>query len=236
MESSLLDFMNERRYSMITEEFPSEEEFPLYYKARKREYVIHAGQKLRIPLGWFHMVFSDLDDRDEMNIALSFFEKQDPTFFREDREGVEEPRVEPSEFADGNFDFYKYIERDQKLRVSRSDDTGLVVSSTVGRRYPTMCEVIHKTLQEFLDDHDPKEYIVQADADTKDECKLWVNWGSVRTLLHYDAADNWLHQIQGRKRVVMFPPDDRHLLYTWNPVPMDFLDQINSWDYNNECV
>lgn len=52
---------------------------------------------------------------------------------------------------------------------------------------------------------------------------LWINFGNVYTVLHYDCYDNFLWQIQGRKRILLFPPSERNKLYMYNPYPLDFL-------------
>lgn len=197
----------------------------MYYMARKREYVIHPGQKLRIPSGWFHMVFSEGDC---LNVALNFFDEQDQLFSREDKVSSEEPRIEASEIG-VDVDLYTYVERDSKLRTIRrhNSENGVFISNLVKHRYPGQMEETQKTLQEFIDEHDPDEYLLQGNTSTKDGY-LWVNWGNVHSMLHYDTSDNWLHQIKGRKRVVMFPPDDRRLLYVWNSLPIDMIQDIST--------
>ena len=54
----------------------------------------------------------------------------------------------------------------------------------------------------------------------------WINFGHARTLMHYDGMDNWLCQIQGRKRVLLFPPEDRDYLYTFNKEPHSIISKI----------
>jgi ribosomal protein L16 Arg81 hydroxylase len=57
---------------------------------------------------------------------------------------------------------------------------------------------------------------------------LWINFGNVYTALHYDCYDNFLWQIQGRKRILLFPPSERNKLYMYNPYPLDFLYNIKN--------
>lgn len=52
---------------------------------------------------------------------------------------------------------------------------------------------------------------------------LWINFGNVYTVLHYDCYDNFLWQIQGKKRIILYPPSERNKLYMYNPYPLEFL-------------
>jgi hypothetical protein len=55
---------------------------------------------------------------------------------------------------------------------------------------------------------------------------LWINFGKVYTVLHYDCYDNFIWQVQGTKRIILFPPSERNKLYMYNPYPLDFLYNI----------
>lgn len=44
-------------------------------------------------------------------------------------------------------------------------------------------------------------------------CQLWASHGGVSTPLHYDGSDNFLAQLRGRKRVLLFSPADSFRLY-----------------------
>lgn len=208
-------FLHERRYSQVTEEFPCKIRFPLFYKARKQTLVIEPGQKLFIPFGWFHMVFSE---GDELNFALNYFMKGGST----DQEGAPSsntPRVERSEL--GNIDPMTLFEKGEMIRVIRVK-SGVFPSNFLKERFKDDLEVTKKTIEEFFRDKDRTDYIMQSDT-VLPGATCWLNWGNIRTHLHYDTANNWLHQIRGRKRVVLFPPDDRDLLYTWNPYPIQLI-------------
>jgi len=68
--------MSGRRYSLVQEEYPDINKFPLFYKAKKIEVILDEGQYLFIPAGWFHFVFSekiDDDPNNNLNIGLSHF-------------------------------------------------------------------------------------------------------------------------------------------------------------------
>lgn len=52
---------------------------------------------------------------------------------------------------------------------------------------------------------------------------LWVNFGNIASNMHYDTEDNMLVQIQGTKRVLLFPPSEKRFLYPYNPYPSTFL-------------
>jgi hypothetical protein len=57
---------------------------------------------------------------------------------------------------------------------------------------------------------------------------LWINFGNVYTVLHYDCYDNFIWQVQGSKRIILFPPSERNKLYMYNPYPLDFLYNIRN--------
>ena len=42
---------------------------------------------------------------------------------------------------------------------------------------------------------------------------VWVGGELMKNGLHYDNYDNLLHQIRGRKRALIFPPEDTQYLY-----------------------
>lgn len=42
---------------------------------------------------------------------------------------------------------------------------------------------------------------------------LWVGGAGTKSALHYDSMDNLLVQVEGRKRVMLFPPDEARNLY-----------------------
>jgi len=44
-------------------------------------------------------------------------------------------------------------------------------------------------------------------------CNLWIGGRGATTVLHYDAQDNFLAQVHGRKEVTLFPPSELGNLY-----------------------
>ena len=213
------EFFHERRYSPIESEFPCPLQYPLYYKAHKQVHVIEPGQKLYIPFGWFHMVYSE---GDELNVAVNFF--TDVKFrIKEAQYTPETPRVEKSELPP--IDILKVFGNNQVKIIHTK--TGLFASDFLKSKYGSIITTKEKTIQEFLKDKDRGDYIMQ------NKCSIpggniWINWGCIRTLLHYDTSSNWLHQVSGRKRVILFPPEDRPLLYTLNPYPVELVQQLVS--------
>jgi len=63
---------------------------------------------------------------------------------------------------------------------------------------------------------------------------LWMNHGHVHTYLHYDTMDNILYQLQGQKRIFLFPPTERPYLYMLNPYPLKFLFSLNNHSVYNK--
>jgi hypothetical protein len=58
---------------------------------------------------------------------------------------------------------------------------------------------------------------------------VWINYGNARCLIHYDEYDNWLCQLQGTKRVILFPHEDRDKLYMLNPVSINVINTIRAY-------
>ena len=50
-------------------------------------------------------------------------------------------------------------------------------------------------------------------APTLQMANVWVGGELMKNGLHYDNYDNLLHQIRGRKRALIFPPEDTQYLY-----------------------
>lgn len=211
-------FFHERRYSQVTEEFPCKIKFPLFYQARKQILTIHPGQKLYIPFGWFHMVYSE---GDEFNFAINFF-VPNGSVEAEGAPSLEEPRVEPSELGEVNP--VSLFKKSEKIRILHTK-SGVFPTDYLRERFKNEYEVKDKTIEEFMNDRDPGDYVMQWKTNIEGGT-AWINWGNVRTHLHYDTATNWLHQIKGTKRVILFPPDDRDLLYMWNSYPIKLVYQL----------
>jgi hypothetical protein len=220
-------FFDERRYSPISEEFPCKIRYPLFYDAKKYEFEIGPGEILFIPMGWFHIVLSEAAD-DGPNVALSFFETSPESAI----EGQFNGKF-PKKFQGPVVDFPLDEFKNEIMDVIISKD--LVFSSDyVRHRYP---DVKHSAIRfgEFLRQRDKTQYVMQND--TLDLARyippqvktpvslstLLVNWGGVRTTMHYDTYDNHLYQFQGRKRVLLFEPEDRDKMYTWNPYPLKLI-------------
>ena len=233
----LTQWTNEKRYSMIEDEFPDKEKFPLYYKAHKQEVIINPGQMLFIPPGWFHFVFSeDPDPETGLNFAINFWYEPSETFI----DGVSGfkgpyvadsllPKVDPGEI-------FRPL---GLLKVWRSPNKDIFYSGTlVTRCLENGSHNEYMTYDEFYETKNPEYYVLQyqdiPEIDAlmpKHDTPLinsscWLNFGNTKTLMHYDGMDNWLCQVQGRKRVLLFPPEDRDLLYTFNKEPHSLIHQI----------
>ena len=67
-----------------------------------------------------------------------------------------------------------------------------------------------------------REACEQAGEGTFEACQLWASHGGVHTPCHYDSASNFVAQLKGRKRFLLFSPSQSFNLYAY-PVghPMD---------------
>jgi hypothetical protein len=233
----LNQWTNEKRYSMIEDEFPDKEKFPLYYKAHKQEFIINPGQMLFIPPGWFHFVFSeDPDPETGLNFAINFWYDPSETFI-DGVSGFKGPYVADSPIPKVDpGDIFRPL---GILKVWRSPNKDIFYSSTlVTRCIENGSRNEFMTYDEFYETKNPEYYVLQyqniPEIDAlvpKHDTPLinsscWLNFGNTKTLMHYDGMDNWLCQVQGRKRILLFPPEDRDLLYTFNREPHSIIRKI----------
>jgi len=230
-----MEFLHERKYSRIETEYPDRNEFPLYYTARKTVVEIEEGDMLFIPAGMFHFVVSERgDDANGLNFAINFWY---------------ENTTNPREHMVGkhNITDFSFIDMNKRTEFYKSKNK-LFPPVQLLHRYPGLIEFDVMSFSEFLVTKNPHYYMLQnmnndfdkllkysPDKTSKVEIiSTWCNFGNGATsLMHYDEHDNWLCQIHGKKRVVLFPHEDRHLLYMWNPVDLRITKQLSSNYFTN---
>ena len=79
-----------------------------------------------------------------------------------------------------------------------------------------------------------KEYFDEIGA-SMETAMVWMNYGDVATYLHYDTETNYLFQVQGYKRIFIYPPSERQYLYMINPYPLEFLFSLRCIDNYIQC-
>lgn len=229
-------FFSERRFSKIVDEFPDKNLYPLYYTAHKSEITIGPGEGIFIPAGWFHFVFSSGD----MNKALNFWHVA-----KQFEEGLR-TKDTPIKFRHD----IKELELDENTEVEVSQSTTNIVGtrSIKSRCKDTLVQEVTKPLKQFYEEKDPHSYVVQSRQfphldkyriDKESEFKgstVWLNFGNIRTLLHYDLDDNYLCQVEGTKRILLFPPEDRDLLYLWNSYSLEVINALEIMFYNSDEI
>lgn len=55
---------------------------------------------------------------------------------------------------------------------------------------------------------------------------LWVNYGNIFSLLHYDPYDNIFIQHVGSRKIILIPPYEQKNMYMLNPYPIEFVIQL----------
>ena len=235
---NLKHFFSERRYSPICDEFPDKMKYPLFYTAKKYEFTIEAGDALFIPMGWFHLVYSE---DGSPNTAMSVFCPCPETA----KEGQFNGTF-PRKIKNPNSNFHiKLLEYSGEKYDCVKSSTGVFESDHIAPESHLLdIEWYDTSIKEFLQRKDPSEYILHNTADpfflkfipdpslTPRQVSLLVNWGNVRTTIHYDLNDNYLCQFHGKKRVILFEPEDRDKMYTLNPYPLELIQEMN----NSLCV
>jgi len=228
MDVDIGNFFKERMYSVLPDDKPNPEEYPLYAKATKIEIQLNEGERLFIPVGWWHFVFSEEVGDIGINFALNFWYSA-PSDYVEGRSGKDRPFKESSVLQ--GVDPLKLLKDEGSLRVFKSTSRKFI-SDTVTQRYPNRLEVLTLSTDEFLSKRDPLTYVLQHSTTTIDhlapkhttklqQVSLWANFGNIYSHMHYDNYDNFLYQIKGTRRVVLYAPEDRDYLYTLNPYSLD---------------
>lgn len=225
MDDEYYNFYQERRYSYITSPTPDKNKFPLYYTAEKQEYILEAGECLFIPKFHFHIVIAEeVDEKTQLNVSACYFypSKQDIS-----------PRLVKHQM---NLDPMTIFPKDKILEVTRTK-TDCFLSNFVRRKFPYENTYLYMTFDEFYETKNRKLCIVDpyheldkaplhtVDADV---CQIRVNFGQgTSCMLHCDGMDSAVCQIQGRKRVLIFPPSERDKLYIMNPYSTELIDIIH---------
>lgn len=220
----------ESKYSIITSETPDKEQFPLYYTASRREYILEPGERLFIPAGWFHQVFSE---GEEVNFAVNFWYDTRKFYKFND---VSLPHKQPHDLKLDLLDLFK--DSTEELLVTKSKKK-FFPPINLNYRFR---DIISQELISFKDFYESKNhrfYLLQHLEMEKLKkyafphivdvamCNVWVNFGrGSYSLIHFDLMDNWLCQMSGRKRVVLYPRSEASKLYLMNPYPLEFSESL----------
>jgi hypothetical protein len=227
MNRSIIDRMTmESKYSVITSEIPDKEQFPLYYKASKIEYTLEPGERLFIPAGWFHQVFSEGED---VNFAINFWYDTSNVYKFND---VTLPNKQTHDIKIDLLDLFK--DKTEELLVTKSKKR-YFPPINLKYRFDDIVSQELISFKDFYESKNPRFYLLQhLEMDKLKKyafphvanvsmCNVWVNFGrGAYSLIHFDRLDNWLCQISGRKRVVLYPRSEADKLYIMNPYPNDF--------------
>jgi hypothetical protein len=227
----LTKFFYEIRQSRITEEFPPRDLYPLYYKARRHEFIVKEGSMLLIPTGWFHFVFSE-DPNPEcgLNASFHFVYRHFPDWI-EGKTGSVLPRMEPS-IVPPIDNLTEFIGEDTDMNVL-SNPNKIFGSNNIEQRLPGISSY-STTLGKFVKKRSSKDYILLNGVNKLEHLKpdygtdlisagVSISFGHVTTTLHYDHNDVWLCQVKGTKRIILFRPEDRDFLYLWNDYPLELI-------------
>lgn len=229
---NLSTFVSESRYSQIVTEFPDKTTFPLYYSAHKTVVELNEGEMLFIPAGMYHLVVSC---NDGFNFAVNYWYTAVTTI---------EHKHQISKHNIPDVDLPEIFKDRGKMLVYRSKNS-LFPSLTVEHRYPNWVSEDYMTFDEFMQTKSRRQYIVQGQQDYFLQfapthpselimSSFWANFGGeTTTTLHCDGWDNWLCQVKGKKRVILFPHQDRDLLYMWNPIHEGILSEISKQKEQN---
>jgi hypothetical protein len=235
-------FSRGRKTSKITEEFPDKTKFPLYYEAVRQEFTINEGEMLFIPTGWWHFVFSEeTNPETQINYSVNFWYIQRPGLVEGKSFENYVPYVKAHTLTMNELS----IKKNSTVKVCKSD-TRYFVPNSFHCFYNNNQEEAAMTYETFLSKNEHNVYVIQNICSDIEKyapkmdvnvqyASRWINFGNVYTLLHYDLHDNWLCQMQGRKRVILFPPEEREKLYPFNPYSIDFINTVMK-DVSDEFI
>ena len=250
-------FLEDNRYCKMLSHNPDPEEFPLYYKARKLEYILNPGDRLFIPAGWYHFFCSEtVDEELGINLAVNFWyfsqnwnsDKWHPT---DDNHYETEmtPKIERHDIPVE--DVLDILRNKKHLRCLRSK-TLVFPPYQKKMQYPKgYMNWEYMSLDELLETKNPQYYMLQNETCTSELSKfntfnyptdlqttaIWLNFGQKAvSLMHYDNNDNLYCQMKGTRRVVLAHPSERDNLYAFNPLPLDIIRKLKDRDYKNDPI
>lgn len=229
-------FFEDHRCSNIATEFPNKDVFPLFYEAKRLEFIIEPGDMLYIPTGWYHLVISDtVDEKTGLNVAINYFYENNWDF----TDPIYHYPLKLKHRICEQIDYMKHLEKHETISctecphnrfthwVNRCPSTE--IDSCIDHKLSwkdfynkNKCMYAAAYGDEELMSFDPKARTFGKTI----SAAWWINFGNMTSRIHYDCADNLLCQIAGRKRVILFPHSEWPKLYLINPYPPEFLHQV----------
>ena len=180
--------------------------FPLFALARPQKFTLHQNESLWIPKGWWHWVVSDPD-----TIAISYWCPKQP--------GVTVPFTFSSDGSEILTEVQRALHGAQEVSVWNSS-TDTIARQPIEKK-DSRCLI---TLPGY-GHNDNREIHARIAALASESpisfwngCEglinvnLWVALGNHDTGLHYDDNDGVLRVLQGRKSVLLYPPEQRRYL------------------------
>lgn len=236
-------FFSERRYSPICDEFPCKIKYPKFYEAHKRDITIGPGEMIFIPSGWFHLVFSEPDENG-LNFAINhWYEVPAGRAMEGDKSDLEPFKSKHTEVIKPD----DFMNDDSEVKVMISTNGKFGSTSVAAHKFEEGLDIRTMKWSEFWSQKRKDSYLVQHETidlkniepgrDNWSASTMWICFDKVNTYLHYDRQDNFLLQINGTKKILLFPNEDHQLLYTFNPYPLPTIEVLMScwgnWNYVN---
>jgi Cupin-like domain len=186
-------------FSQITEK--TKWLFPEFMLAKPIELTLNKGEALWIPGGWWHWVQSDPG-----TIALNYWDSG--------KFGTNVPYI-------FNINSDGLLEKiDDVFKTSNIDEVWDTGDSKCLITLPGYNEKINnKNIKEGIK---PllKEYPLPVWKDNDDiDMNLWVAYNKHDTGLHYDDGDGVLRVLRGKKRILLYPPEQSHFLAPYCIIP-----------------
>jgi hypothetical protein len=123
-----------------------------------------------------------------------------------------------------DYNVFDYQTRAITRATMRFSDAIALISSDDGHRYAIQQQSITKHFRELTADIEPPRLL---DANRISSMNLWISGKSCKTPLHIDDTPNFLAQIFGRKRVILFSPDESKNLYPGVDLPMPHCSRVD---------
>lgn len=217
-------------FSRITRD--NQSNYPLFAKAKGERFVVHPGDSLYIPKGWWHWVESKGDRC--VSISMWFHHDKPEVFDGVPRvfEGVAKdwPALEKwdNEYLECEIDpqtpegIWIWMKNGRLTHKTSFADFVRIYSQNTEEfaylitlsKYESSAKKHNSRIIDVLskDFHPPVEGMRNV------ESNFWMNFGNVDTGLHFDDEDGLLTVVDGYKEVTLYPPDQTPYLY---PYPLD---------------
>lgn len=210
--------------------------YPNFYNCKEYTFILHPGDMLYIPAGWFHWVFSYPDEQQNIAISYAVSELNGPIYneFQFKKPYLFNLNKYEHSFFNYTFNTFKNMYPTHKINTIISKNNTLVPVKKQSLKHKlTKCQLtfnemydlftknthnIYMGQNESLNPQKPPECLLRGFPNSKFTCNQWLalfkkDTEYIDSGLHYDITHGILVQIKGTKLIRLFRPQDANKLY-----------------------